>query len=128
MLFLELICIQFALQLSFSQPLSITRLTSSHSTGLCELRPPEIEDDQKIVGLFNLGNLKSNYHMTLFFCITKTNLYKFDPLKPHFYIVKLGFIGVYIIFLISAQKRRLWVLVKTAPRRDGSNEYPQSTF
>ena len=35
--------------------------------------------------------------------ITKTCLYNFDPLKPHFYIVKLGFRGVYIIFLISAQ-------------------------
>ena len=34
--------------------------------------------------------------------ITKTCLYKFDPLKPHFYIVKLGFTGVYIIFLFSA--------------------------
>ena len=30
--------------------------------------------------------------------ITKTCLYNFDPLKPHFYIVKLGFTGVYIIF------------------------------
>ena len=29
-------------------------------------------------------------------------------LKPHFYIVKLGFTGVYIIFLISAKKHRLW--------------------
>ena len=29
--------------------------------------------------------------------ITKTYLYNFDPLKPHFYIVKLGFTGVYII-------------------------------
>ena len=29
------------------------------------------------------------------------------PLKPQFYIVKLGFIGVYIIFHISAQKHRL---------------------
>ena len=37
-------------------------------------------------------------------CITKTHLYNFDPLIPHFYIVKLGFTGVYIIFLISAQK------------------------
>ena len=46
--------------------------------------------------------------------ITKTYLYNFDPLKPHFYIVKLGFIGVYIIFLISARKHRLWVLVRTA--------------
>ena len=50
--------------------------------------------------------------------ITKTYLYNFDPLKPHFYIVKLGFTEVYIIFLISAQKHRLWVLVRTAsPRR-----------
>ena len=40
--------------------------------------------------------------------ITKTCLYNFDPLKPHFYIVNLGFTGVYI-FLISAQKHRLWV-------------------
>ena len=46
------------------------------------------------------------------------NLYNIDPLKPHFYTVKLGFTGVYIIFLISAQKHRLWVLVRTAsPRR-----------
>ena len=35
--------------------------------------------------------------------ITKTRLYNFDPLKPHCYIVKLGFTGVYIIYLISAQ-------------------------
>ena len=26
--------------------------------------------------------------------ITKTRLYNFDPLKPHFYLVKLGFAGV----------------------------------
>ena len=35
--------------------------------------------------------------------IRKTCLYKFDPLKPHFYIVKLGFTGVYISFLIYAK-------------------------
>ena len=50
--------------------------------------------------------------------IAKTSLYNVDPLKPQFYIVKLGFTGVYIIFLISAQKHRLRVLVRTAsPRR-----------
>ena len=49
--------------------------------------------------------------------ITKTYLYNFDPLKLHFYIIKLGFTGVYIIFLISAQKHRLWVLVRTALSR-----------
>ena len=38
--------------------------------------------------------------------ITKTYLYNFDQgLKPHFYTVKLGFTGVYINFLISAQKQ-----------------------
>ena len=46
--------------------------------------------------------------------ITRTCLYNFDPLKPHFYIAKLGLKGVYIIFLISAQRHRLWVLVRTA--------------
>ena len=33
--------------------------------------------------------------------------YNIDTLKRHFYTVKLGFIGVYIIFLICAQKHRL---------------------
>ena len=37
--------------------------------------------------------------------IMKTYLYNFDPLKPHFYIVKLGFTGVYIILFISARKQ-----------------------
>ena len=46
--------------------------------------------------------------------ILKTYIYNFDPLKHHFNIVKLGFTGVDIIFLISAQKHRLWVLVRTA--------------
>ena len=35
--------------------------------------------------------------------ITETYLYIFDPLKPHLYIVKLGFTRVYVIFLIYAQ-------------------------
>ena len=49
--------------------------------------------------------------------ITKTYLSIFDPLKPHFYIVKLEFTGEYISFLISAQKHRLWVLVRTTSLR-----------
>ena len=52
--------------------------------------------------------------------ITKTRL--FDPLKPPFYIVKLGFAGVYIIFLISAQKTDCGYSLEP-PRRGGSNEY-----
>ena len=46
--------------------------------------------------------------------ITKTCLYNFNHLKPNFYIVKLGFTGVYIIFLISALNHRFWGLVRTA--------------
>ena len=57
--------------------------------------------------------------------ITKTCLYNFDALKPLFYIVKLGFTGVHIIFLISAQNIECGYSLK-APRRGGSNEYPQS--
>ena len=50
--------------------------------------------------------------------ITKTCLYNSDPFKSHFYIVKLGFTEVYIIFLIFARKHKLWILVRTAsPRR-----------
>ena len=62
------------------------------------------------IGIAQCGDLVEN--------ISKTRLYNFDPLKPHFYIVKLGFTGVYTIFLIFAQKHRLWILVRTAsPRR-----------
>ena len=67
-------------------------------------------------------DMSSFYHRPMFQTITKTRLYNFDPLKPHFYIVKLEFTGVYTIFL---------TLVKTIdcrysfepPRRGGSNDY-----
>ena len=59
--------------------------------------------------------------------ITKTYLYNFDPLKPHFYIVKLGFTGVYIIFLILLENIDCGYSLEP-PRRGGSNEYPQSMF
>ena len=71
---------------------------------------------------------QSNCHYNEFSLgITKTYLYNFDPLKPHFYIVKLGFTGVYIIFLISAQNIDCGYSLEP-PRRGGSNEYPQSMF
>ena len=59
--------------------------------------------------------------------ITKTRLYKFDPLQPHFYIVKLGFTGVYIIFLILLNNIDCGYSLEP-PHRGGSNEYPQSMF
>ena len=62
-----------------------------------------------------------------FVYITKTYLYNFDPLKPHFYIVKLGFTWVYIIFRISAQNIDCGYPLEP-PRQGGSNEYLQSMF
>ena len=59
--------------------------------------------------------------------ITKTCLYNFEPCKPDFYIVKMGFTGVYIIFLISAQNIDYEYSLQP-PRWGGSNEYPQSVF
>ena len=59
--------------------------------------------------------------------ITKTRLYNFDPLKPHFYKGKKGFTGVYIIFLILLKNIDCGYLLEP-PRRGGSNEYPQSMF
>ena len=48
------------------------------------------------------------------------------PLNPTF-IVKLGFTGVHIIFLISAQNIDCGYLLEL-PLQGGSNEYPQSMF
>ena len=59
--------------------------------------------------------------------ITKTYLYNFDPLKPHFYIVKLGFTGVNLFFLFLLKNIDCWYSLEP-PRRGGSNEYPQSMF
>ena len=58
----------------------------------------------------------------LFYIITKTCLYNFD-----FYIVKLGFTGVYIIFLISAQNIDCGYSLEL-PHCGSFNEYPQSMF
>ena len=50
------------------------------------------------------------------------------PLNPNFIIiVKLGFTGVYIIFLIFAQNIDS-VYSLELPRLGGSNEYPQFMF
>ena len=59
--------------------------------------------------------------------ITKTCLCYVDPLKPHFYIVKVGFTGVYIIFLTSAQNIDCGHSLEP-PQWGSSNKYPQSMF
>ena len=59
--------------------------------------------------------------------ITKTCLYNFDSLKSHFYIVKLGFIGVNIIFLFLLKNIDCGYSLEP-PRRGGSNGGLQSMF
>ena len=66
-------------------------------------------------------------HLIWIYTITEAYLYNFDPLTPHFYIVKLGFTGVCIIFLMSAQNIDCGYSLEP-PHRGGSNEYPQSMF
>ena len=60
--------------------------------------------------------------------ITKTCLYNFDLLKPPFYMVKLGFSGVYIIFFLFLLKNIDFGYSLEPPQRSGSNDYPQSMF
>ena len=59
--------------------------------------------------------------------ITKTTYIMFDPLKPHFYIEKQGFTGVYIIFLFLLKNIDCGYSLEL-PHQGGSNEYPQSMF
>ena len=49
------------------------------------------------------------------------------PLKPHFYIVKMGYAGVYLFFLFLLQNIDCGYSLEP-PRRGGSNVYPQSMF
>ena len=49
------------------------------------------------------------------------------PLQPHFYIVKLGFTGVYIIFLILLNNIDCGYSLEP-PRRGGSNVYHNLCF
>ena len=58
--------------------------------------------------------------------ITKTRLYNFDPHKPHFYIVNLGFTVVYIVFFLFLLKNIDCGYSLEPPRRGDSNEYLQS--
>ena len=60
--------------------------------------------------------------------ITKTYLYNFDPLKPHFYIAKLGCLQGYTLFFLFLLKNIDCGYSLEPPRQGGSNEYPQSMF
>ena len=71
-------------------------------------------------------NVRANLNLHWAY-IMKTYLYNFDPIKPHFYIVTLGFTGVNIIFLIFAQNIDCGYSLEL-PCQGSSNEYQQSMF
>ena len=60
-------------------------------------------------------------------CIRKTCPCNEYPLKPHFYIVKLGYAGVDLFFLFLLQNIDCGYSLEP-PRQGGSNVYPQSMF
>ena len=49
------------------------------------------------------------------------------PRIPHLYIVKLGYAGVYLFFVLLLQNIDCGNSLEP-PHRDGSNVYPQSMF
>ena len=97
----------------------ILRRRSANFASSCPVRPYQKNHQ-------NLGKKHAPLNFRVGY-ITKTRLYNFDPLEPNFYIVKLGFTGVYIIFLISAQNINYGYSLEP-PRRGSSNEYPQAMF
>ena len=59
--------------------------------------------EQNYGPMSKLPQVMSLLQLTLEY-ITKRYLYNFDPIKPHFYIVKLGFTGVYLFFSYFCSK------------------------
>ena len=57
---------------------------------------------------------------------SRKHAYKFDPLKPHFYIANWGLQGYTLFFLFPLKKHTGYAL--EPPRRGGSNEYHNLCF
>ena len=74
-----------------------------------------------------ISKYRQNIHVPYSVSSRKHAYIILTPLKSHFYIVKLGFTGVYIIFLMFAQNIDCGYSLEP-PRRGGSNGYPQSMF
>ena len=73
------------------------------------------------------SHLTSKAHFLEVMWITKTSRCNEDPITPHFYIVKLGFTGVYIIFLFLLLYINCGYSLEP-PHRGGANVYSQSMF
>ena len=111
-LFVRLICLTLPVRLCANQTDSAKTISS--------YKYRQMKDNQIISSAVHIVIL-------LFKCHHENSPIYFYPQKPHFYIIKLGFTGVYIIFLIFAQNIDCGYSLEP-PRRGGSNEYPQSMF
>ena len=61
------------------------------------------------------------------YSLNEIHIRKCIPPKPHFYIEKLGYAGVYLFFLFLLQNIDCGYSLEP-PRRGGSNVYQQSIF
>ena len=59
--------------------------------------------------------------------ITKTFPCNVYPIEPYFYIVKMGYAGVYLFFVFLLQNLDCGYMLEP-PQPGGSNMYPQSMF
>ena len=74
----------------------------------------------------NVARSKRTHAANMFY-ITKSYLYNFGPLKPHFYIIKMVFTEVYVIFLILLKTIGCGYSFEPS-WRCGSNEYHNLYF
>ena len=88
---------------NFGQMFTMQRKSVELITKPCPMNVRVTIQGQKLNGnvLCPVYNFKTFWDSFMKRCITKTRLYSFDPLKPNFYTVKLGFTGVYIKFLLK---------------------------
>ena len=74
--------------------------------------------------IFHFLKRRKHLHWMTLFEFSPCNKYH---LKPHFYIVKMGYAGVYLFFLFLLQNIDCGYSLEP-PQRGGSNMYPQSMF
>ena len=89
-----------------------------------DIKESEVKQKKKVFAILQLFICCTIKH-TNSFASRKHAYINLAPSTPH--IVKLGFIGLYIIFLIVLNNIDCGYSLQP-PRRCGSNEYPQSVF
>ena len=118
------------LQCDCYHALSLTdRGKFNHARPQCTLIVQSQYKTYQTMGLLNksCGSISLQWPPCRMQFIRKTCPCKVYPLKLHFYIVKLGYAGVYLFFLFLLQNIDCGYSLEP-PCRGGSNVYPQSMF